>query len=175
MKKAGFGIRGSDLGMVLAIVLASFDIACHSSTAPKVEGPFPPTGEVAGWARTGETRTFPAADLWQYIDGDAERYIQAGVEKTLTSDYRFQGKTDAVADIYIMKGADGPKKLIESEYAADSQPAAVGDDGRLFASSLVFRKGRYLVRVIAYQENPEIGVALMQLAQAIEKRLGAEG
>ena len=173
MKKAGLGTWGSGVGIILVTIFMSLSLGCKSETAPKSGGPFPPTGEVAGWARSGEIRTYPATDLWQYIDGDAERYIQAGVEKTLTSDYRYQGKTDAVADIYMMKAADGPKKILESEYSADSQHAAVGEDGRLFASSLVFRKGRYLVRVIAYQETPEIGVALLQLAQAIEKRLGA--
>ena len=34
---------------------------------------------------------FAAKDLWQYIDGDAEQYIQAGVVSTSTSDYNYKG------------------------------------------------------------------------------------
>jgi len=53
--------------------------------------PFPVSGVVAGWEKTSDTRTFAAKDLYQYIDGDAEQYIAAGVVTTSTSDYKFQG------------------------------------------------------------------------------------
>jgi len=55
------------------------------------EGCLPASKAVAGWEKTGETRTYAAKDLWQYIDGDAEQYISAGVVSTSTSDYKYQG------------------------------------------------------------------------------------
>ena len=58
--------------------------------------PFPASGAVAGWQKTGETRTFAAKDLWQYIDGDAEQYIAAGVVSTSTSDYKYEGQLEAL-------------------------------------------------------------------------------
>lgn len=174
MKKVGFGAR--DSGFVFATAILALTLAsCSPTTAPQTEDLFPKSDELAGWVRTGETRTFAAANLWEYINGDAERYVQAGVEQTLTADYRYQNKADAVVDIHIMKSADGPRKLLESESAADSKSARVGEDARLYATSLVFRKGPYLVRVIAYEERPEIGKALVELGQAIEKKLGAGG
>lgn len=45
----------------------------------------PKTGEAA-WKKTRDTRTFEAATLWQHIDGDAERYLAAGVRKTFTAE-----------------------------------------------------------------------------------------
>jgi hypothetical protein len=39
--------------------------------------------------KSSTTRTFEASHLWEYIDGDADKYIQAGMVKTLTSDYKF--------------------------------------------------------------------------------------
>jgi len=41
--------------------------------------PFPASNAVAGWQKTSETRVFAVKDLWQYIDGDSEQYISAGV------------------------------------------------------------------------------------------------
>ncbi len=32
---------------------------------------FPASNQVTGWATTGEIRTFEAAYLWMYIDGEA--------------------------------------------------------------------------------------------------------
>ena len=169
------GLVTRDTGLVfLAVILAAFlNPSCSHRTLPRNQEPFPQTGEVNGWVKSSETRTFPAADLWQYIDGDAERYIQAGVATTLTSDYRFQNKIDAIADIHVMNATGGPRKLLEAEWSAEGQRAALGEDARLYATSLVFRKDRYFVRIIAYQESPEVGKALLALGQAIEKRLGA--
>jgi len=147
--------------------------ACGSKRDVSSSTPFPKTDEVAGWSKSGATRTFEAANLWEYIDGDAEKYLQAGVENTLTADYRYQNKVEAVADVYIMKTPEGARKIFESESSAGSQHIQLGDDARRFPATLSFRKGQYFVRLTAYQEAPEIGAALTELARAIERKLGA--
>ena len=130
-KRTGFGVWGSGFGIILGAVFVILDFTCKSEAPPEAAELFPRTGEAAGWSRAGETRTFRAESLWEYIDGDAERYIQAGVEKTMTADYKFRDHTDAVVDIHIMKNPDGPRKLMEAEGSADSRPASVGDDARV--------------------------------------------
>jgi len=159
----------------MAIVGLTLFPACNSKTASKAGEPFPASGEVAGWTKSGEIRVFPAANLWEYIDGDAERYLQAGVEKTLAADYRYQNKIEAVADIYVMKTPGGARKIFESESGDGSQRIPLGDDARLFPSTLSFSKGRYFVRLTAYQEAQENAKALTDLARAIEKKLGPGG
>ncbi|MES2221352.1 MAG: hypothetical protein V4587_10340, partial [Acidobacteriota bacterium] len=54
----------------------------------KATNPFPASGQVAGWEKSGSTRTYSASDLWQYIDGGAEQYVNAGVISCVTSDYK---------------------------------------------------------------------------------------
>ena len=172
-RKTGHATRDSRLAVLAVILAALLFPSCSSKSVPRNQDPFPRTGEVAGWMKSSETRTFPASDLWKYIDGDAERYIQAGVATTRTSDFRFQNKIDAVADIHLMNSPDGPKKMLEAEWSSEGQRLDLGEDARLYATSLVFRKDRYLVRIIAYQDAPEVGPALLALGQAIEKKLGA--
>ena len=36
--------------------------------------------QAAGCSQPGEVRTFTADTLYKYIDGDAEKYVQAGVK-----------------------------------------------------------------------------------------------
>jgi Family of unknown function (DUF6599) len=132
---------------------------------------FPASNQVAGWAKSGDTRTFEAADLWKYIDGEAERYLKAGVQRVSTADYKFQNKVEATADIYAMGNAEGAEKILESEPAVDGKPIQLGDAARLHGQSLVFRKGAYLVRIVAFEESPETGQALLQLGRGIERRL----
>ena len=156
------------IGLCVAFLGAT---ACHRS-AENSASPFPASNEAAGWTSTGEIRTFVAADLWKYIDGEAERYLKAGVESVSTADYRFHDKFDAVVDIYTMGNEAGAEKIFESEPAMNAEAPHLGDSARLYSESLVFRKGPYLVRITAYEDSPETKPALLGLARSIEQRLG---
>jgi hypothetical protein len=154
--------------VILGVILI---LSVNCKRQPAADQFFPPSNQVAGWARTGDIRTFAAADLWKYIDGDAERYLKAGVERVSAADYKFQNKVDAVVDIYIMGNADGAEKIFNSEPAVDGQPVQLGDSARLHSQSLIFRKGACLVRIVAYEESAETQQALLQLGHGIEQRL----
>ena len=134
---------------VLAIAGAAGCTGCRKT---KVDL-FPASGAVAGWEKTGDTRTFAAKDLWQYIDGDAEQYISAGVVSTATSDYKYQGHLEAVADVYTMGDSAGAKKILESGQTKDAKTVQLGDSGVAYAQSVTFRKGPYLVRIVAYEST----------------------
>jgi len=132
---------------------------------------FPASDQVPGWAPAGEIRTFEAADLWKYIDGEAERYLKAGVKRVSTADYKFQEKVDATVDIYTMGNAEGADTIFRAEPTVDGKSIQLGDAARLHSQSLVFRKGAYLVRIIAFEESAETQQALLQLGHDIELRL----
>ncbi|MGZ4816368.1 MAG: DUF6599 family protein [Terriglobales bacterium] len=159
-------------GLILAaICLAVLAVAACDRRAGRTAAPFPSSNEVAGWVKTGETRTFSATELWSYIDGDAERYVKAGVQSTSTSDYNFKNASDAVVDIYTMKDAAGARTIFEGEPAGQAKAAQLGDSGRLYGGSLVFCKGPYLVRLVAYKPSAEVQQALRELGREIERRL----
>ena len=163
-------LRARGVLLVMLGVALLLDAGCKRQ--PRTEQSFfPASNQVAGWAKTGDIRTFEAADLWKYIDGEAERYLKAGVQRVSTTDYKFQNKVDAVVDIYTMGSAEGAEKILGSEPALDGKPTQLGDAARLHSQSLVFRKGACLVRIVAYEESAEIAQALLQLGQAIELRI----
>jgi len=93
------------------------------------------------------------------------------VRRVSTTDYKFQNKVDAVVDIYTMGNAEGAEKIFKSEPAVDVKPIQLGDDARLSSQSLVFRKGAYLVRIVAYEESAETQQAFLQLGHGIDLRL----
>ena len=143
---------------------------CNRKAAVK-SGPFPASNEVSGWAKTGETRTFDAANLWRYIDGDAEKYLKAGVERASTADYKYQNKVEAVVDVYTMTSGEGAGKIFESEPARNAKPVSLGDSARLYGQSLIFRKGSSLVRIVAYEESPEVQQRILELGHGVAERL----
>ena len=141
------------------------------SQRKQAKAPLPETGEAAGWTKTGDTRTFAAADLWQYMDGGADRYVQAGVERTYAAPYRHRDGIEANAEVHFFRAATAAKALLDAEPAAGSRPVDLGDAGRLFAASLVFRRGHCLVRLVSHQEGASVGPALIELARAIDTRV----
>jgi len=151
-----------------AIALACL-LAASCSRPPD---PFPER-PAQGWARSGKSRVFTADNLWQYIDGDVERYLQAGVQRALTCRYRYRETAEAVVDIYEMSAPAGARRILEAEPAAGSLPVTIGDTARNYGQSLTFSKGARFVRLTLYQDRPEAVAALPALAVSIEAAIGS--
>lgn len=139
--------------------------------SPSAVAFFPDAAEAPGWNKAPEVRTFSADHLSDYIDGDAEKYLKAGVRSASTADYKFKDHTEVAVDIYTMSTPQGAKTIFESEPAMDSQSPPLGDAARLFSQSLTFCKGPYLVRMVAYEESPQLPQAMLDLGRALEKKL----
>jgi polyferredoxin len=120
----------------------------------------PALPDAEGWTKTGAIRRFDAPSLWRYLDGGADKYVNAGLAETVTAPYRFRSGVEAVADLHVFATSAGAARVL------DSEPAAPPSSG-----SLAFRKGRYLVRLTAYSQGPEVAPALSRLARAIEREL----
>ena len=54
-----------------------------------------------------------------------------------------------------MTDRDGAGKIFAAEPARNAKPVSLGEDARLYGQSLIFRQGRYLVRIVAYDGSPE--------------------
>lgn len=156
---------------LISLIIAVVSFAALSGCKKKTVNPLPASGAVAGWKKTSETRAFAPKDLWQYIDGDSEQFIQAGVVSTSTSDYKYQGQLEAVVDIYTMGGPDGAQTILERGQTKDAQTVKLGDEGLQYAQSVSFRKGPYLVRIVAYESSPSTPQALLTLAHGVEANL----
>ncbi len=154
------------------VATAAVAIAAAAGTGCKKHqfDPFPASGAVADWQKTSDTRTFAAKDLWQYVDGDAEQYVSAGVVTTSTSDYKYQNQLEATVDVHTMGDAAGARKILETG-TGDAKPIQLGDAGVAYAQSVIFRKGPYLVRIVAYESTPGTPQALLALAHGVEAKL----
>jgi hypothetical protein len=159
--------RWKPIVVVIAIAVLAAAVGCKKKTVD----PFPASGAVAGWEKTGDTRVYAADDLWQYIDGDSDQYLKAGVISASTSEYKYQGQLEAVIDVYTMGDSAGARKILESGQTSDAKKVQLGDAGIAYEQSVTFRKGPYLVRIVAYEDGPGAQQALMVLAHGVEKRL----
>ncbi|MGD0787479.1 MAG: DUF6599 family protein [Terracidiphilus sp.] len=159
------------LSVLAAFMGALVAVTASTGCKKKAADTFPASGAVAGWEKTSDTRVFAAKDLWQYIDGDAEQYTAAGVVSTSTSDYKYQGQLEATIDVHTMGDAAGARKIMEAGETKDAKTVQLGDAGVAYAQSVIFRKGPYLVRIVAYESTPDAPQALLALAHGVEGKL----
>ena len=160
---------------VASFILVTLLVGCKSKAPAAPVEFFSDSISAPGWVKSGAARTFEASHLWEYVDGDADKYLQAGVVKTLTCDYKFNGKTDATVDVYVMDNASGARKIYDGESSEGSQPLSIGDASRYAKGSLTFRQGPYFVRLVAYEDSPEITTAMTALAFAVSNHLNQAG
>lgn len=78
----------------LALLCAGFFLLSCSSQGSD----FP---EVEGWTRTGEVLTYDADNLWEYINGAAELFVEFGVQTCRTADLA-SGDVAVTVDLYDM-------------------------------------------------------------------------
>ena len=153
---------------ISALLVASAIAGCQQrSVSPATMFP----NSAPSWTMSPGVRTFSPDQLSEYIDGDAEKYLKAGVKNTSTADYKYKDQIQVVVDVYTMSSPASAKVIFDSEPAMDAQTPALGDAARLYAQSLIFRKGPYLVRMVAYQESPQLPPALLDLGHAFESKL----
>ena len=156
---------------VSLVVCICWGAGCQSKTSSVPTRPFPRTSEVCGWAMVGETRTFTADNLYEYIDGAADKFSQAGFEHAQTTDYRFQDTVDATADVYTMKTPEAARQIFEEESSPGGQTLELGDQAQLSEGTLLFTHGRFYVKVVAFGNSQGIAGGLETLGRAIEAKL----
>jgi len=132
----------------------------------------PGDGEAPGWKRSGGMRSFDAENLWEYVNGDADRYVAAGVKRTYTQRYQHAGGGEAVVDAHLFGSAEGARKLFESEAAAGARALALGEAGRDYGAAITFHGGAWFVRVVAYGDEEGVRKGLKELARAAAVVLG---
>jgi hypothetical protein len=87
-----------DAEMKRTISLAVLVVAASSLSCTDRSSDFP---EVDGWSRTGEVLTYDADNLWEYIDGAAELFVQYDVQTCRTADLA-AGDLVVSVDLYDM-------------------------------------------------------------------------
>jgi hypothetical protein len=90
---------------------------------------------------------------------------------TSTSDYKYQDRLEAVVDIYTMGDSAGAREILGAGQADDGSRVQIGDGGVALEQSVAFRKGPYLVRIVAYEGASGAEQALIALAHGVEARL----
>ena len=139
---------------------------------PVLEGP-----KLENFEQTGPLTVYNRANLFDYMNGEAEVYLPLGFHLLYASLFRTE-KTDSrmVLEIYDMgtsKGAAGILKNYSSERG--SSITGIGDGAWVDKGIVLFREGKYFVRIFS-DPSPENEVRptmqeMLDLARASDRLL----
>lgn len=130
--------------------------------------------EIAGFNRTGQIRLFTKENLYEYVNGHAEYFISSGFVGLTVGEYGKAGyeETDpeVVIDIYDMGKSIQAFGVLSDESGGNLSDIRTGLTGFRTPQGISFVKGRYYIKISAYNEE----VPLETLTASIESTIDTE-
>ena len=123
-------------------------------------------------ARPAKPAAFYSADLYKYLDGGAEAYLQRGFAALIHQEYK-AADVEITADVYDMGGAARAWDMYSASVRPDSRPIPIGREGYRDEGALNFQQGGYYVKLLAFGDAAKTAAILDAAARAISARIGA--
>ncbi len=132
----------------LQLSLLAFSLA---ALAPAADAPAPTCALVPGWSQSGPARSYEAANLFEYMDGNAEGYLIYGF-RNMVGVSCHQAEISFVIDVSDMGDADSAYGLFSGNRDPSQPVSPIGVSAQVTPRRAMFVKGKYYVEIAA---NPE--------------------
>ena len=136
----------------------------------------PADGELSGWSLVDDSEHFEADNLWEYINGQADFFIDYGFVRVDTAEYRHdQDSSSVVLEVYRMGRPQEAFGIFAAERTRDDRPLEIGAGAYLGANVLGFWQGERYVKLTSFDEGPAIEQLLIGLAEEVSSRVPRQG
>ena len=158
--------------------------ACGDVKPPQVERDstavtvfdLPADGEIPGWTRVTDPEHYEADNLWEYINGQADFFIDYGFVRVDTAEYRSNQESGSVVlEVYQMGRPQEAFGIFAAERTRDDRPLEIGAQAYLGANVLGFWQAERYVKLTSFDEGPEVERWLTSLAEEISSRIPGRG
>jgi hypothetical protein len=127
----------------------------------------PRDGDISGWVRDGvSSETTNYSELYDFIDGAAQRFIDSGFVAAVFQNYRDESGLQLELRIYEMNSAENARKVYDELVPPSIIPwvdiLEVGriDNSALAAYSVEFQYESMFVQIIIYEKSePSLEIA----------------
>ncbi|MFC2144227.1 DUF6599 family protein [Acidobacteriota bacterium] len=158
--------------------------ACGGGDPPLVEQEpatvtgfdLPGDGELPGWSLVTEPEHYEADNLWEYINGQADFFIDYGFVRVDTAEYQYdQESSSVVLEIYRMGRPQEAFGIFAAERTREDRPLEIGADAYLGTNVLGFWQSEQYVKLTSFDEGPAVEQLLIGLAEEISSRIPSRG
>jgi hypothetical protein len=142
-------------------------VAAAALAMAQGQPPAPDCKLVPGWTQSGESRSFDAENLFEYMNGNAEGYIIYGFQAMRGVTCK-KGEITFVVDISDMRDADSAYGIFTANRDARQPAYKIGMGGQIVPRRAIFAKGRYYLEIAANPEGDH-SAALREWVAALDK------
>ncbi len=142
------------MGVVFSIAVCIFFLTIHAwvpvfAADGAMENILPAYGCAQGWTLKDTVALFDKDTLFDHINGEAELYFPYGFDMLATATYMNGNDSEVwiVADIYRMASPLDAFGIYSNYRKADAPSVAIGAEGFVSPSQLMFYQDRYFVRL----------------------------
>jgi hypothetical protein len=125
------------------------------------------------WKISDSVRVFAGDELFTYIDGGAEIFIEYGFVKVATVNYANPANEQLQAEIYEMADSAAAYGAYTFYLNGEGKPLKVGLSGMFIDYYAVFVKGNYLVVLSASNSSASLYNDCAMLSETIAKKINA--
>jgi hypothetical protein len=152
--------------------------AARAATAPQARSAgdaslLPAESAVPGWKKAENSRVFMKADLYGYIDGGAEVFLEYGFDQLTLQKYR-NGSTEFAVEIYRMSDPAAALGIYLMRCGKETPDPSFKVRHTLNRHQLLFQKNRYYVAVNNVSGADKLGPQLLSFGQAVAAALPAD-
>jgi hypothetical protein len=165
----------SRLPLVVVILAAALCRSVSQDQQRSFEALLPREGIIEGWSQVDSAGVYKGKDLYLFIDGGADLFLEYGFRQARASEYRNAGGQSLNLEMYEMNDPAGSYGIYSIRSGDKAAPIAIGQGGRLHPYYIMFWKGRYYVSVAASDSTRECRSGLEAVARAVDGNMHGEG
>ena len=152
-----------------ANALVSRDISLSKGALKKL---LPKDSELNGWESSSVPQFYEPENLWEYINGEAELYLQYGFRSVVTSYYMAKNDSNSLnIEIYQMESPHHAFGIYAAERSPEDNYIEMGVQGYTGENILNFWKGPFYIKLTSYQDSISTDEIILKFAHIIASKI----
>ena len=132
----------------------------------------PADNAVPGWKKAGTPRVFTQADLYGYIDGGAELFLEFGFDSLTSQKYR-DGANEVAVEIYRMADPAAAAGVYLMKCGKEAPDPSFKERHTLNRHQLMFQRHRHYVTINNLSGAERVGPDLLEFGAVVAAALPA--
>lgn len=135
----------------------------------------PEDGIIPNWNLKDSVETYYGEDLFMYINGGADLYLEYGFEEVAAGRYLNYMNNNILVDIYKMSSIDAAYGIYTVSSTSKGKPQDLGDQSLLYDYYLDLWKGPFFMRFTANKKENGMIDTLLLFAKTISTKISING
>jgi len=143
-------------------------LLCSVQVLPAFQAAVLPEHLISGWASAGPPSEFKEGNLFDYIDGGAEIFLEFGFDRLLVQDYR-KGHSEIVLELYQMESSESALGIYLMKCGIETPIEGVPARNSGDRTQFTILKGRAFIQINNPEGSESSLPVMVDLARAVLK------